>query len=156
MIDIGFVNDEAEARLFGTGLAPEDAIVNVKKQGRCDLYNFLLRNWPVQWGVWVALQEITLIWDFLSSVAATKAEALCLFDWLYGRRGSGACHNLQFPEYHGDFRVKRWIVMGVMERAVGRGELGLWVHRMITLREIRKSMVVRRWSMVKWVVIGSI
>jgi hypothetical protein len=39
--------------------------------------------------------------------------------------------------------------MDVMERAIGRGELGLWVHWMITSREMRKSMVVRRWSMVK-------
>jgi hypothetical protein len=46
--------------------------------------------------------------------------------------------------------------MDVVEKAIGRGELGLLVHWKITLRKMRKSTVVRRWSMVKWVVIGSI
>ncbi len=30
--------------------------------------------------------------------------------------------------------------MDVVERAIGRGELGFWVHQMITPREMRKSM----------------
>ncbi len=67
-----------------------------------------------------------------------------------------ACSNLEFLQYCIDFRVKRWVVMNVKGRAIDRGELGLWMHQMIKLSEMRKSMVIWRWSMTRCVVIGSI
>ncbi len=47
MIDIGFVNGKVETRFFRTGLASEVAIVAIEKRSWCDLYGFLLRDWPV-------------------------------------------------------------------------------------------------------------
>jgi hypothetical protein len=41
-------------------------------------------------------------------------------------------------------------------RAIDRGELGLRMHWMIKPSEMRKIMVVLRWSMTKCVVVGSI
>ena len=97
MIDIGFVNGGVETRYFITGLAPEAAIVDIKKCGWCGLCGFLMSEWPVQWGIWIALQEITPIWDLFSWGAATMGRTI--------------------------------------------RELGLWVHWMIKLSEMRKSMV---------------
>ena len=49
-----------------------------------------------------------------------------------------ACHELQFPEYRDDFSVKGGVVVIVEGWAIGtgRGELGLWVHRIKMLGEI--------------------
>ena len=65
-------------------------------------------------------------------------ESLCFLNYLCDGRGgntvkrNNACHDLQFPEYSIDFRVKRGfvIVMDVKRRAIStdRVELRLWVH----------------------------
>jgi hypothetical protein len=84
-----------------------------------------------------------------------------LIDYLCDGHGgtvkrTNACHNLQLPEYHVDFRVKRWVVMNVKGRAIDRGELSLWMHPMKKPSEMRKNMVARRWSMMRCGVVGSI
>jgi hypothetical protein len=40
--------------------------------------------------------------------------------------------------------LTRWVVKG---RAIDRGEFGVWVYGMIKPSEMRKRMVVQRWSM---------
>ena len=141
MIDIGFINGGVETRFFRTGLAPEKAIVKIKRCSGvvCMVVWFLVEGVASALGVWIALGKISSIWDLSSLGAAAKTGALCFFYCLCDRLGANACRNLQTPGYCGDFRVERWVVMNVAGRAIGKGELSLWVHWMITLSEMRKS-----------------
>ncbi len=44
MIDVGFINGEAETRFFKTGLAPEVANLDVKKCSWCNFFWFLVEG----------------------------------------------------------------------------------------------------------------